>query len=336
MQPDVLKTEVITNLIQLFTAQPGMAGLNLAPRLPTSKFIGQTARWDLVKANRHLATFDVPGAPSSRETLMVKESKSSTCAYFRKSKMLDAQTLFWVRNPGSQFNTQQGKAAVTQEMQDLNWTIDRTVEYMIWQMMAGTLTVNQDGVKFTVDYGIDATHKPTTGTSWATIATADVIGDIATWKKLISRDLSEEPTDMYVNETVMTYMIQNAKVRELMRNQFGQQMLESGKITKIMGLNIHEYNSGYTPKGGSFTPYIPDDKVVIIAKGNSTPGGKVTNKLFDLLEGSSLDVKANGRPGKFGKSWEEEDPSGIQVLTEWYTLPILFKPDGVVYADVIP
>jgi len=336
MQVDVLKTEVMTGLVRKFPVDNSLVGMKLAPRGATSKFIGSTARWDVQKMSRHLATFNVPGAAAKRSTLTIKETKTSTCAYFREAKVLDAQTLYWVRNPGDQYNTQQGIAAVTEEVGDLNAIVDRTVEYMIWQMFAGTLTVAQADVKFSVDYGIAATHKPTTGTSWATYASADVIGDIATWKKLISRDGGEEPTDMYVNETVMNYMINNAAVRELLRNQYGQQMLESGKITKLMGLNVHEYNSGYVPIGGSFTPFIGDDKVIIVGKGNMDPMGRVTNKLFDILEGSSLDTKAQGRPGKFSKSWEEEDPSGIQALVEWYCLPVLMKPELVVYADVIP
>lgn len=332
---NILKTEVMTGLVQKFPPQ-GLMGLSMAPRLATSKITAQMARWDVMRSSRHLPEYNQPGAPAKREDKLIFDTYVAELAYHRFKKALDAQTLYFLRNAGDQYNVQAGEQRVRQELEDLNRLLDYKTEYMIWQMFTGTLAATQADVKFSVDYGIAVGHKPTTGTSWASLTTADPVSDIQAWKKLISRDSGEMPTDAYCNETVMNYMVNNTKVRELLRNQYGRQLVETGNINRMLGLNVHVYDNGYTPKGGSFTPFIGEDKFIIIAKGNPDPEGQVTNRLWDLLEGPSLDMGANGRPGKFSKSWMAEDPSVEHILVEHYALPVLFKPEAVIYADVVP
>ena len=54
-----------------------------------------------------------------------------------------------------------------------------------------------------------------------------------------------------------------------------------------------------------------------------------------MVEGPGGDDEARqGRIGKFAKSWVEPDPSARQYLEEWHFLPILERPDQLVYADV--
>ncbi len=336
---NVLRTEVITGLVRKFMPTANeFVGMALAPRKGSSKFPGQTATWDVFQRGRHAAEYNSPGSPAKRQRNMVKQSISTTCAYIREAKALSAKTLYWLRQPGGQFNSQYAEQGVRDELEDLNGIVDRRVEQSIWEMFSGTLTVNQADVKFTVDYGMDGSHKPTVATSWADLANADPLADLRAWKKLIQRDGNGLATDVYMNETVMGYLVDNAAVRSLIEKtpSLQRQIAETGWITRWMGLNFHVNDRGITPLGGAFTPYIGEDKVIMIDKGNSDPGGKVTNDLFDILEGSSLDIQAQGNPGKFSKSWEDHDPSARQILVEWYEIPALQQPELVVYADVVP
>jgi hypothetical protein len=231
--------------------------------------------------------------------------------------------MYWLRRPGSE-QVQFAEAGVRGELADLNSLVDRRVEWMIWKMISGNLAVNQSDVKFSIDYGIASSHKPAVTTSWAG-SSADILADLTAWKKLIARDGGEVADTLFLTETVMGYLVENQKVRELLAYQGGRDLVESGRIPRLLGLDLVVYDAGYVPEGGNFTPFIPDDHVAMTA-------GK---DFWTLIEGASLDVRAQGRPGKFAKSWEEEDPSIRQILVEWAVLPVLKKPDNVVYAAVV-
>lgn len=315
----VLDHRVLTKMVELFPVND-LAGLSRIPREPAAAGI---AEWDEVRNSRHLAELTVPGAEAKTSALRTVTHKIANLAYIREKKMLSAPTMYWLRRPGTE-QVQFAEGGVRAELGDLNNLVDRRVEWMIWKMLSGSLAVNQSDVKFSIDYGIAAGHKPAVTTSWANPA-ADILADITAWKKLVARDSGEVPDTLFLTETVMGYMVENQKVRDLLSYQEGGNLLESGRIPRILGLDLVVYDAGYVPEGGSFTPFIPDDHVVITA-------GK---DFWALIEGASLDARAQGRPGKFAKSWEEEDPSIRQVLVEWAVLPVLKKPDNVVYAQVV-
>lgn len=314
----VLDHRVLTKMVELFPVKD-LAGLSRIPREPAAAGI---AEWDEVKNSRHLADFTTPGAEAKTTALRTVTHQIANLAYIREKKMLSAPTMYWLRRPGSD-QVQFAEGGVRAELADLNNLVDRRVEWMIWKMLSGNLAVSQNDIKFSIDYGIVSSHKPTVTTSWANPA-ADVLADLTTWKKLIARDSGEVADTLFLTETVMGYLVENQKVRDLLAYQGGRELLESGRLPHLLGLDLVVYDAGYVPEGGSFTPFIPDDHVVMTA-------GK---DFWALIEGASLDVRAQGRPGKFAKSWEEEDPSIRQILVEWAVLPVLKKPDNAVYAAV--
>ncbi len=258
-------------------------------------------------------------------------------ACIREKRLLKGMQLYHLRAPGGDWASQWAEQRVKAELGDLTMKVKKTWEYAFWEMLKGTLTVAQEDVQFVVDYGIATSHKPTAATLWSDTANADPIANIRAWKKLITQDSGEQPTDLFVSSTVMGYLVDNAKVRELMRQQYGRQMAEEGRIVKLGGLNVVEYDNGYVPDGGSYTQFVPDTHVFIIGKGDRRSpeaGGKITNMLADIQQGSPEDVEAGGKPGLFSKSWTEKDPAGVQALVASSFLPVLKKPEAVVYAEV--
>jgi|GEM_PF-3226392 len=335
MDDRVLQHTVLTAMVEKFPPQE-MMGMAMAPRKATSKIKGEVAKWDVKRRGRDMATLNTPGSPSKKRANMVHETKTSSFAYMRESKMVTAETMWWLREAGKDF-VQAGEKRVMEEMEDLNGFIDRRMEWMIWQMFTGEMKYDVDDVTdaVDVDYGIPSANKPTAGTDWDDFANATILANLRAWKRLITRGANMKPTDLYMTEVVHNFMISNDEIIALLQNTKGDNIVSDGVIKRIQGMNVNVYDSGWVDEStGTYYPYISDKHIIMLAKGNPTPGGKATNGLWDILEGPALDVKARGRPGKFSKSWEEEDPSGTQALIDWYALPVLYYPEAVVYARV--
>lgn len=285
------------------------------------------AEWDVIASNKELAEPNIPNVEAKIVPRLGVGKRTASMVYLREKKVFKPTTLHWLRTPG-QLAAKNAEAAVMREIEDLDRRFTAFAEFTFWQMISGTLTLDYADVKATVDYLIDATHKPTVATGWATVATADVIGDVGAWKTLINEDgAGATVRNAYLNSTTMDYVARNAAIQALFSDRLKDQYLSTGGVQGLLGLAWETYDSTYVDSALATQKYIGDDVVVLIADNPRDP--------YFLMEGPSADHEApNGQIGKFAKSWIEPDPSARQYLEEWHFLPILERPDQIVYADV--
>lgn len=320
LQPDVLR-----GVVEELEFPDTFRGLQLmgAPE----PFPFPTAEWDVVASSREIAEPNVPNVEAKIVPHLGVGKRTASMIYLREKKVFRYTTLHWLRQPGTQ-NTRRAEQAVMREIEDLDRRFNAFAEFTIWQMLSGTLTLNYYDVKATVDYLLAATHKPTVATPWSTVATATVIGDVLGWKALIQADGAGATANRaFVNSTTLQYVADNANIQTIFSDRMKDQYLSTGSITGLLGLDWEVYDAVYVDSAGTPQKYIPDNRVVLMATGPNTP--------FYLMEGPTADHEApDGHIGKFAKSWIEPDPSNRQYLEEWHFLPVLERPDQVVYADV--
>lgn len=314
----ILQHKVMTELVKKFPT-PQFIGKAMFPERPIDS---NTAQWDEVHANRDMATYVVPDGEANIIKRLGVINRSSTVASLKEKKQLKGSTLAWLRKPGTEHQSY-GEQAVRDELADLDSRLEFRREWARWSALTGTLTVNQERVKFVVDYGIAGSHKPTVGTSWSDVS-ADIISDLNAWKTIIQQDSGETATTVYLNSIAMGYLVKNTGIKGLMGETLKTQILQSGYITRVMGLNFIVYDVGYVPAGGSFTKFISDSYVFM-----------VTSSIFAEEQlAPSTDPKSGYKPGKFSKSWVSEDPAGIWVLIELNSLPVIKKVENIIYADI--
>jgi major capsid protein E len=325
---DVLNYQVMTKTVGEFQHP----NLMLTGRFPEDVIDGIQARWDVLKPSRTKAGFRVPNQAASKLDMMSVDTKSATCLLMNLEKALDEAALGWLREPGtSEQNNARG--LITREQADLEARIAYTVEWAVSQALSGTLAVTVGGVSRSIDYGIDATHKPTASTSWAT-ATTDIPDDVGAWAELIEKDSGYAAADAYVNRNTMAYIIKNTKVQNLLgQGTVREQVAENGHITHFMGLDWHVYNAGWIDSAGDFQRFIPDDKVVILPRedvfgrlqsgSQMVPGGSGSNDLVKVY-------------GAFSYAVVQTNPPGVNLYVGKNFLPVVTVPDAIVYADVTP
>jgi len=249
--------------------------------------------------------------------------------YSREKKVFDKTTLEWLRAPG-EIAASNATREVLRELNDLSVRFDRLHEFLFWKMMSGTLSYTRDNTIHVVDYLVSASHKPTASVFWNDPA-SDPVANIRAWKQLIARDGHAVATDVYANSTTMQVVIDNAKLKSMMSDAQKQQYVQENRISRLLGLNWTEYDLGYVddftdPSDPTFTPYIPDGYLVIVSR-QDTP--------WVMLLGPSADDDApEGFTGRFTKSWKEPDPSSRQVLMEQNVMPVLLRPEQIIYARI--
>ena len=325
---DILNYQVMTKTVGEFQ-HPNLV---LTARFPDEIIDGIQARWDILKPSRQKAGFRVPNQAASKLDLMSVDTKSATCLLMNLEKALDEGALGWLREPGTA-EQNNARALITREQADLEARIAYTVEWAVSQALSGSLTVSIGGVNRTIDYGVDATHKPTAAASWAT-ATTDIPDDVGAWAELIEKDSGYASADAYVNRNTMAYIIKNTKVQNLLgQGTVREQVAESGHITHFMGLDWYVYNAGYIDASGDFQRFIPDDRVVILPRENVFGRLQLGSQMIPAGNGSNDLAKTFGA---FSYAVVQTNPPGVNVYVGKNFLPVLTLPDAVVYADVTP
>lgn len=287
-----------------------------------------SAEWDELIATRTRAQHRAVGTAAGDVALRTRKQHSSPYAYIREKKKLTAKTMYHLRRPGTEAE-QYAEEAVADEAWDLKDICKRAPERDVALMLLnGKITITGEQVNFEIDFGRAVGNMPTTSTSWATIASADVIGDINAWKK-VARQGGIKPAEAIFSTTVESYMLGNTAVQSLIRSQWGYEMATSGKLPpQLCGLNLNVYEDG-DMQGGTWAEYMTADKFVI------TPSFS-DRRWWRMLMGPSGDTEAEGASGWFGKIYKDDDPSGIFMVVDLCYLPILKIPNVTVCADVIP
>ncbi len=318
---NLLNPTILNGVVEKFTVPDSLVGLTLLPRVAHPFPV---ATWDVVRGSRELARANVPGSAAHVVKQLGVAQMSARFLYVREKKALEPTTIHWLRAPG-QLAAANAEAAVLRETQDLANRVDRFMEFTVWQMFSNTLTVTQPDVNVTINYGIAASHRPTAAVSWSD-PSADIIGDINTWKRLVTRDGQTNLNFVFANSITLERLTKNTEIKNLMSERQSEEFLNTGAITGLLGLTWVEYDIAYVDINGDEQRFIPDDRLVMFSDDRQP---------WQMASGPSADDEApRGHTGRFSKTWQEKDPSARIVLIEDHFLPVLLRVENIVYATV--
>ncbi len=320
----LLNPTILQGVVEKFLAPPDLLGASMVPR---ESYPFPTWAYDVVKGGRNLAVPNTPNAEANIVKQLTVGQVSGSFFYVREKKVLSPTTLHWLRTPGT-LATINATKRVADELRDLNLRTERFVEWCIWQMFTGTLTINKNNVVASVNYLVAASHKPTAGTLWSDLVNSNVEGDLRTWKRLITRDALANPSLIIANDLTLGYFSQNTKLRNynFLSDRMKEQIATTAQFGPLFGLNFVNYDLGYVDDVGVEQRFVADGKLLMLATDNAP---------FALYEGPSADDDApDGTTGKFSKTWKEQDPSARQMLIEYTFMPVMPRPEQIVFATV--
>lgn len=342
--PDIplLQPTVLRGVIERFTAPQSLVMLN---RVQSTPWPFPNAQWDVIRGSRAVAKPNVPNSEAHIVPRLGRSQESSSYIYLREKKVFEPTTLHWLRAPG-QLAASNAEAAVLREIGDLNQRFDNFAEICLWKMFTGHLVLDYPDVQADIDYKIPATHTPTSvSTSWATATPRQILSDVRAWKRLITRDGRVAAKECFATEPTIAYIFDSfatagtaPSTGGLLSDRMRDSYYSSGMIPGFMGLDWTTTESVYDASGAGYTstPTNPGQETLFHPDNALLMGNFTENRPFELMIGPTADDEApEGFTGKFSKTWKDRDPSARQYLLEWNFLPVLTRPEQIVFvADV--
>jgi len=305
--PDIslLEPMVLRGVVEKFTAPET---LTMLARIPQTSWPFPSVTWDVIRGSRMVAKPNVPNSEAHIVPRLGRSQESAAFIYLREKKVFSPTTLHWLRAPGELASTQ-AEQAVLREVADLNQRFDNFAEFLIWSALKGSIIFDYADVQASVDYKFPASHKPTSAHAWNTATPQQIVGDIRAWKRLIRRDGRVEAKEVFATETTMTYYA-------------------SGTLPGFMGLNWQPIETVYDDDAGNSTLFVPDNALYM--------GNYTDQRPIEMMVGPTADDEApDGFTGKFSKTWKDKDPSARQFLLEWHLLPVITRPEQMIYVSSV-
>ncbi len=323
----LLEPTVLRGVIEKLTAPETLTMLN---RIPQTPWPFPSVTWDVIKGSRMVAKPNVPNSEAHIVPRLGRSQASASFVYLREKKVFEPTTLHWLRQPGqlAQTNAEQ---AVLREINDLNQRFDNFAEFTIWASMKGNLAFDFPDVQANVDYQFPASHKPTPAVGWDTATPQSIVADIRAWKRLIRRDGRVDAREAFVTELTMAYIFDSfasngASPAILLSDRMKDQYYQSGTLPGFMGLNWQTIESVYDDDAGNSTLFVPDNALFM--------GNYTDQRPIEMYIGPTADDEApDGYTGKFTKTWKEKDPSARQFLVEWNIMPVITRPEQMIYVS---
>jgi len=296
-------------------------------RSPTSALM-----WDIKSSDEQLLANIAVSAPATVTNKTGRKTVTCKAPRYSEKRFISAGELDDMRGFGKAVEPELLKERVADEQFDMRTDVDRTREFQAVKAISGKV-VDKDGNTI-VDYNLPAEQKPVlSGTALWTDAASDPMKDIRAWKKYIADRMSVSGWVAFCGSGVMDAMLNNTKLLELLKYTAGKQLADEGRIARLGGMEIEEYFGTYRDDAGARQDMIPGNVFVLVGLAPDA-----TAELYAPV----VDLRATTGVGKgvkprlfFSKSWEVEDPSGRWVKVEARPLPVLFRPECVVYAQVV-
>jgi len=328
-------TQEITHIVRNRVVDPSMfIGRQFCPIVPEYVL---DIQYDVLEPSFGMTKPHQIGTDPATIDVPISGTKRFGTAYWKETYRVNEKELLYTRQAGS-YNQRAGRDLVAQRSIHLDTRLETRLEWLTWQaVINGTIAVDDNGVKYNVDYKIPSKNKidvTKTMKAWSD-PTSDPITDINDMI-LLYRGTGAKARKAYFNATVAKYLSANENFRELLKRYnvqlTGLSNVAQGLKVLIPDLDFVMYDEGYLDDKKNFQLFIPDGKFVIIG---DYPGEKMMDFVSTIsLHNGGID---NPQPGKFAlvedESQRKKNPH-LDLTVGIYGLPRIFHPNWIISAKV--
>lgn len=219
-----------------------------------------------------------------------------------------------------------------------NAVVARTEKMKMDLLTSGVITIAENGLNFTVDYGVPSSNKVTY--DWGS-ADHDILADIQTMVNL-AKDGGLIPTSIVTSNKIVGYMQKNKSIQAAIHSTLGVGIFTSladinGLLTRMFGLTIVEDEDQYATLSVTngvvsrvANRFFAENKFVLV--------GQVVGK---GLWGITPEEEAYGIGWDKAQSmyitfsqWETPDPVALWSKASGIYVPVLANPNGHVIATI--
>lgn len=299
----------------------------------------ESIEYDVLEASTGMTKAHLVGNDPKVITLAGQSRKRMGTGYWKETYRIKEDELLFARKAGT-YNERAGRDQVLKRTKEMDDRLETRLEWLRWQpLVAGKLEVDEDGVKYTVDYSVPKANMPTLeGTAlWSDTNNADPLANIMSWLELY-RGTGARAVEAYFNLKVAGYLAKNKKILDLLKGTQYAKLLGPTNIGEALKLIFPQieftlYDEGYVDDNKNFHPFIPDDRFIIRGE------GQLGELMMDFASTISLHngTLEKPKPGKFAviedKSSDNKNPY-VDITVGIYGLPRVFHPNWIISAKV--
>jgi hypothetical protein len=228
---------------------------------------------------------------------------------------------------------------------------ERAAEWMRWKMFQDALVVPfSDGTQeIAIASGMQASHKPQAGVSWADATNADPVADIQAWSGLLADDTGFYGRHIHMNSKTFNYLIYSAKIRNAVNfYAAGANSILRPRREEILSLfetfstalDIVVYDNGYRATGEagigrpSLTKYLPDGYVLMTTE-YTLDGVRIADTLDGVVSVSTAWNEIQLRQGMQSEVLVDHESKNHLIRVASAKMPRLLIPDAFVWARVV-
>ncbi|MFI6444719.1 major capsid protein [Kitasatospora sp. NPDC050543] len=211
-------------------------------------------------------------------------------------------------------------------------------------LVNGKVSIAENGVSASVDFGRNAAHSVTAATVWSDPA-AHILTDLRTWRETYKdTNDGDEPGAALTSQKVFNTMLLNSDFRALLASLVGTpSIITEASVRQVLAAHglppIYIYDAKVRV-GGVATRIIPEDRFLFLPAPASGPDG---TDLGATLWGTTVEATdsryglagTSDAPGVVAGVYETEDPKTLWTKAGAIGLPILANPDLSFVADVL-
>lgn len=251
-------------------------------------FVTETVEMEYRKGTRKLAPFVVPGTKGVNVSRGGSQLRTYKAPLMKPKRVIEASDIMR-RGFGETVYSQRTPAERAQElrardMAELVDTIARSEEWMASQVLInGSCQIKgyaDDGKTELIDTitfdGFDNKITISGTNTWDNTDTANPYDDMGDLSQTIRRNAGVIPTVAICSANVADYLINNQKLLNYMlvpsRDNLALMSIQPRLVRpefmrvgyiSALNLDIYAYDGGYEDESGKFTPYIPDNHMII-------------------------------------------------------------------------
>lgn len=212
-------------------------------------------------------------------------------------------------------------------------------------LVTGAVTINENGVNGSVDFGRSGGMSVSAGTAWTDATNADGLIDLRTWVDAYEDENGVTPGAILTSNRVVALMLAQAKIRvragsvlgtpdEVTRDQLNA-MLVSRELPPV-----YTYGVRYKASNGTSTRIIADDKVLLLPA-PVDPTDDTGTDLGATLYGTTAEALepeydlADAPEGIVAGSYKTQNPVALWTLASAVTVPVLANANLSMVADVV-
>jgi hypothetical protein len=309
---------------------------------------GETVKWDEERLGRDLAPVvgDSSPAPQAAQTTLIP--KMAEPIHIKQSITISGRRLFKQRASGGLLPN--AASVVRTATKNLHQKVQRTREYIAASTLLGALTANSTTIKGSdQNVSINYTTSTYAGGAWSNPATLINSVELPAFMAAALQGAELMPALALYNDVTEQSILKNTELQNWWAKTPRADAFVQGGILDpkslngliLRGVEFRRVPGGYVPPGGSYTRYIPNNKIVVLPQQLDQVLGLAEVEAV-IPEGEEVYGGENAfgglglapSKGWYAYAYREKNPPAYTIVVGYVGLPVLINPLAVCVGTV--